>query len=126
MKISINPTGKFSALAQDAVNTFFNRQANVMIQRDQEHSAKRVIAKIVLAGGDATAEFTSEATLTGVTIQELATTVLAKPDEVMARALLRRTAIIGIRNASSVDQIKTVLTTAGISELQKDLLARQL
>jgi hypothetical protein len=127
MKLTINPTAKFKIAAETAINHHFSLEANEHIQRDHEHTRKREIAvDVVGAGGESSApsEFVEEAALSGMTITQLATTILSKPDEIMARGLRRRKAILAVRAAKTADAIKAKLTEHGVSELHKDVLAR--
>lgn len=99
MKITLDPMPMLRAKAEEAVNAHFNRIAAERLQRDHEHARKRAIAEMVLAGGEAPATFVEEAALMGLPADELARTILAKPDEVMERGLKRRRIILAIRAA---------------------------
>ena len=108
MIITINPMPALIADAEAQVNEHYNRLAAMSAQQDQEHAIKRVLAQQVGAGQPASPEFAAAAAIEGVSIDALAATVVAKPDDVLIRANARRALVLKMRAA----QIPADLTAA--------------
>lgn len=97
--------------AENRINEYFNAQAVLSIQKDQEHKAKRDIANAVLSDPSFVppASFSDEAQLMGIEVSALAQQIIDKPDEILERGLRRRADILSVRNASVPAAIEDIL-----------------
>lgn len=110
MKISIQSSlPARRAEAETAVNDSFNREAAAHVQKDMEYRRKKEVAADVLGGDEAPAEFAEEAHLMGITVEELAAIIQAKPDTIMDRAIRRRRAVLAARSAATVEELNGIL-----------------
>lgn len=75
---------------------------------DIAHDRKRALAQSVVAGGEPTAEFSDAAAIDGVTPQVLAQTILSKPDDLMTQENKRRSMVVRVRGAKTVDDLKAI------------------
>jgi hypothetical protein len=112
MKITFDPMAALRQAAEDKIEGIFNVEATLNIHRDQEHAAKRQAAKAQLYG-EKSDHLEAEAKLTGTTVDDLARVILSKPDNVLARGLRRRRALVGVRSAKTPAEIDTVLKELG-------------
>ena len=117
MKISLNPLPVAMADAERRVNQHFNRLAMASIQQDQAHQRKRAAAEAAMRGGVMPDALVAEAEAAGVSVADLCESILAKPDELLARDLERRTLILRIRGAATPAEIAAVIEAAGIDVL---------
>jgi hypothetical protein len=79
------------------------------------------MAQQVAAGQPVPAEFAEAAAIEGVNAQELAATILAKPDDVMQRANTRRKAVLAVRAAKTPAELDSVLEQNGVPKDQSVL-----
>lgn len=111
LKIKPNPMPDLRADAERKINEAFNDEHGRSAQRDSEYAVKRAAAAAILAGGEATPEFTAEAALTGVSVVHLAKVVSTKPDTIAQRGLRRRQAIEAVRSAKTPQEIEQIVNS---------------
>ena len=100
--------------AEKQINAHYSSLARVTMQQDAEHHIKRVTAHAVLAGQPASVEFISAAAIEGLTVAGMAADIVARPDDTMARANVRRALILKVRSGATPEQIAALLKDAGI------------
>lgn len=115
-KLRLDPMPALREVAETRANAHFNAVAAGSAQQDQEHKRKREIAQDVLENGGQSAPeaFQAEAQLMGMSVEELASVIIGKPDAVLERGLQRRTLILSIRSAKDPAHISALLEGAGI------------
>ena len=103
---------EIKADAEQKINSHFMVISSLSVHLDAEHALKRQISEMIAADEnyEPPQEFKDEANLIGISTGDLAKIVLAKPNNVMARGLERRSAIISVRNASTPEQVDSVLS----------------
>lgn len=111
LKIKPNPMPDLRADAEKKINEAFNDEAMRSVHLDQEYAVKRAAAAVIVAGGEATPEFTAEAGLTGVSVAYLAKVVSTKPDTIAQRGLRRRQAIEAVRCAKTPPEIEQIVNS---------------
>jgi hypothetical protein len=99
MILNIDPMPMLRADAEKKVNNHFNSIGAVNAQQDAEHTLKRREAEKIAIGMEPSADFSSMATVEGMTPTTLASVILTKPDDVAQRAIQRRKAILAVRAA---------------------------
>ncbi len=77
--VMIDPMAPMRALATSKVNDYYNRLAQGLLHKEKAYPEKRAAAETLLSGGAATDELTAEAALIGVSVEELAQTIVSKP-----------------------------------------------
>jgi hypothetical protein len=113
MKINIDPMGALRQAKVDVVNEAFNKIASLYAHRDQAHAQKRQAARnVMMDPAHDTPEFTSEATLRGITPAALAALVLSKPDNVAQRELHRQKIMAKIAAAATPADLDALSVTA--------------
>jgi hypothetical protein len=108
MKLTIDPMASMKSKAEELINRYFDTIAFNRAHRDQVHVLKKQEA-IKVAAGESSKLLSEEALLLGSSESALAETILAKPDELAGRELVRRRAIVGVRKATSPDNLTKVL-----------------
>lgn len=114
MKIEIDPMKFLRLRAKAMINKSINAEANGRTHIEAAHRAKRRQAETVLSGGPATVEFAGEAELRGISIEEFAQMIVAKPDELAERELDRQRALIAVDAATSRYDIERAMDDVGI------------
>ncbi len=105
----ISPLAKIIAKAEQQITDWFYPTA-----MDMAHDRKRQLAESVLAGAEPTPEFVDAAAIENVTPDDLASIIVAKPNDLMVRENARRAAIIRVRGCTSADQVKQLLADLGV------------
>ncbi len=119
MRIIIDPLAKLRSAAELRIEVHFNNLARGNVQKDQEHALKRQEA-VQHVGGNPSELLKAEAGLSGVSADDLARTILSKPNDLAERALARRKAILRVRSAKTIDDLDAVLTQHGINKLAEE------
>ncbi len=121
MKITLNPLKRLLERAEQRVNLHFHPQGV-----DFAHDRKRAMSRTIVAGGEPAPEFTEAAAIEGLDVLELAELILSKPDAVMVRENARRTAIVELRAAKSIDELEQILDKHGVERrLVSDIMAQR-
>jgi len=108
MKIDINPLEQYVKRAERRINAHM-----VVTAQDLAHAHKRRMADYVNEGVFIDSDFAAAAKIEGMTPQELATLILAKPDTMMAAENRRRSFIVRIRQATTPKEIEAILAESG-------------
>lgn len=111
MKIVTDPMPAYRAGAVAEVNARFVQQAANVAMQESVWRRKREIAEAVQAGGDV-ALLAPEAALRGLSVAQLVTLILSKPDPATlsdARELRRQTALLAIDAAKSPAELDAIL-----------------
>jgi hypothetical protein len=109
MKIVVTPLPKLLEQAEGRVNGDFYPQG-----QDLAHDRKRQTALAVIAGATPSAEFQQAAQIEGLTVETLASLIVAKPDALMARENARRQVIVRLRAAKNSAELDQILQDAGV------------
>lgn len=86
----IDPLAPMREIAVARVNGYYNRKAQDLLHKEKAYPEKRAAAETLLSGGTATDELIAEAALTGITVEELAQTIVSKPVVSTAQRELER------------------------------------
>jgi hypothetical protein len=107
MKIEAYPEiGAHRTRAEKAINAAFAAMTSPL---DLVHSYKRQVASAVKSGEEAPAAFKQEATAAGLSAEALADVIIAKPDDVLDREVLRRDLIGKVRSAGTIAEITVIV-----------------
>jgi hypothetical protein len=91
--------------ATRAINEKYNAIAASNIHRDASHSWKRVTAASVNAGGIAPAEFSAEADMLSMSVEDFAALIASKPNAAAQRELERQRELRAIAAATTPDEL---------------------
>lgn len=105
MRIVADPMPALRAAAVAKVNERYNYLAAQELHRDTAHAWKRAVAPLVIAGGDAPAEFAAEAVMLGMSTMAFAEMIATKPNAAAQRELARQTELQAIAVATRPDQL---------------------
>jgi hypothetical protein len=114
MVLIVDAVPALRARAKEMINRRFQERAHAEAHFDAAYPRKRQIATDVLAGNPAADDFAEEAGLRGVTVQALASLVLAKPDHIGAREADRMRSLAAV-DTMSHDDLKKIFKIAGNS-----------
>lgn len=98
----------------ESVEQAFANVGRMTAHKDLAHRVKREEAHNVLNGTLQEPSFAEEARRAGQTVTELATIILAKPDEFMDREKARRSLIQRVRGAKTPLEVEALLGKNGI------------
>lgn len=110
--LDINPMPALREDAKAKVTRWFNREAAAMAHQDAAYAAKRSAAARLFAG-EPSDQLSAEATLRGMSAEDLARDILAKPDTVAEREARRQVVLAAIRSAATPQQLKQVMASYG-------------
>lgn len=102
MRLSVDPMPALRAARKVVINAAFNNAAAHGVHLDQAHAQKREWAKVE------DARLLPEAELRGISVAELSTLILSKPDALAERELRRQSLMARIEAAltpADLDQI---------------------
>ncbi|MGO3934768.1 hypothetical protein [Rhodopseudomonas pseudopalustris] len=108
----IDPMPALRDAAKARVDRSFNTEAAAMAHQDAAYAAKRDLAARALAG-DLSELMLVEAELRGVSVADLASDILTKPETVAAREMRRQTVLAAIRNAATPAELEQVTKIYG-------------
>jgi len=101
----IDPMPALRDAAKARVDRSFNTEAAAMAHQDAAYAAKRELAVRALTG-DVSELMAVEADLRGVSVADLASDILTKPDTVAAREMRRQAVLAAIRNAATPAELE--------------------
>lgn len=107
MRISLDPMTILRTNAETRIEGHFAGLANG--HKDVAHRMKREAAERIIEGGKVPSWFADEAALSGYSVETLAHVIIAKPDELVERELLRRRALLAVRAAVTPAEISQVV-----------------
>lgn len=113
--------------AEEQINQYFAIEYAQNAHVYAAHERKRRIAESVLAGNGCPQEFVEEARLSGVSPQDLARTIVSKPDEFLERELKRRKLILAARKCrdqADIDELLQAIPTMSHTPSGVDRLLR--
>jgi len=97
MKLTLDPMPVLRDHAAHKVNQHFNALAHDNLHRDHAHAHKRLHAAAIMTLDEApSAEFKTEASLRGVSVDEFARNVLTKPNHAARRELSRQRLLLRV------------------------------
>ena len=88
MRIGTDPTIVMRQTLKDRITTAFNNTATPHL--DAAYARKKAVAASIKQGGSVPEDITSEAALSGITVDQLCDKILAKPDHIASRELDRQ------------------------------------
>lgn len=119
MKIVTDPLPVLKQAAVVQINAHFSQLAGTSLHTDHAHARKLETARRVLGGEDAPEPFVSEASRRGVTVVDLANTVIRKAnaagDSVLQREWARQEALLEVDAVTSPDELRRTLRKRSIS-----------
>jgi hypothetical protein len=98
----------FREAARNKVDLHFNELAKSNPHRDAARQSKRLAAQRLLAGQSVTS-LDVEASLRGITSQDLAQLILSKPDELQERENARQQLFVKIAAASTPQELDGII-----------------
>lgn len=111
MKIKADPVPAAKQRAESRVNVVFAANA-----QNIAHYNKRQTALAVLGGGEASPEFAEAARIEGMSVADYAALIASKPDEMMQAENRRRSIVVAIRAATSVEEVADLLAANGLTQ----------
>ncbi len=113
--VMIDPMAPMRALATGKVNDYYNRLAQGLLHKEKAYPEKRAAAETLLSGGTATDELIAEAALAGMSVEELAHTIVSKPIvSVAQRELERQQNMHKIATIRTPKELEDMLVSMGL------------
>lgn len=116
MRLKINPLDQFVKRAERRIN--FHCSTN---GQDVVHDRKRTEAKAIVAGVTPSAEFEEAAEIENMTTLDLAKLIASKSDDLMIKENKRRTMIVAVRAAKTVDEVNAILDANNVPPHFEDI-----
>src|SRR6478735_1329840 len=109
MKLFLNPVIEHAKRVEQLLNNRFAATA-----QDIAHHRKRQMALDYQRGGEALPELIEAAEIEGMPFDQFVVLIASKPDAMMQAENKRRSLVVAVRAAKTIEEINTILDRVGV------------